>query len=308
MKNILILGGSGYIGSLFNYTFSSTYNITNIDLNWFNGKNSIGRDFNDLTNVEVDEFDTIILLAGHSSVKMCDGDMLSSFNNNVRNFINLISKLNKKQRFIYASSSSVYGNTNNKIVDETYNEFTPNNYYDLSKQIIDMYAVSTNLNFYGLRFGTVNGWSPNMRSDIMINAMVTSALQDGHIKLYVKDILRPILGINDLCRAFCKIIDSPIDKPGIYNLASFNSTSEEIANKVSSVLNKPVKEYNTQDLERITNIKLQTNAYNFAIDSSKFCKEYDFKFDETVETITENIILKFNECSKNLRNNFKKYE
>jgi nucleoside-diphosphate-sugar epimerase len=308
MKSILLIGGSGYIGSLFNYKFSDKYKITNIDLNWFSDNTLPGIDFNNLTDSQINQYDVVILLAGHSSVKMCDGDMISSFNNNVRNFVNLLSKLNKTQRFIYASSSSVYGHTYSKIVDETYNEFIPNNFYDLTKQIIDMYASCTDLNFYGLRFGTVNGWSPNMRSDIMINAMTSSALQDGHIKLYIKNIIRPILGINDLCRAFCNIIDSSEDNPGIYNLASFNSTSEEIAYKVSAVLDKPVKEYNTEELERITNVKLQTTAYNFAINSSKFCKAYGFTFEETIETITKSIITNFETCNKTLRNNFKQYE
>jgi nucleoside-diphosphate-sugar epimerase len=308
MKKILLLGGSGYIGSYFREKYSEIYDITNIDLNWFGESKSHKIDFNNLEKDYIEAFDSIILLAGHSSVKMCDGNIIASFNNNVRNFVNILSKINKQQKFIYASSSSVYGHTNSKIVDENYTEFTPNNPYDLTKQIIDMYALQSGKNFYGLRFGTVNGWSPNLRDDIMINAMTVSGLQLGHIKLYIKDILRPILGISDLCRALQFIIDSSEDKPGIYNLASFNSTSEEIANGVSKILQKPVLEYSVNDIEKITNVKLQTKAYNFAIDSSKFCKSYDFKFNETIETITQSILDNFNNCNKTPRNEYKQYE
>ena len=56
-------------------------------------------------------------------------------------------KINQNQKFIYASSSSVYGHTNNSIVSEDYNTFVPNNYYDLTKQIIDTYAQQSNLKF-----------------------------------------------------------------------------------------------------------------------------------------------------------------
>ena len=46
----------------------------------------------------------------------------------------------------------------------------------------------------------------------MINAMVNSAMNDGHIKLYIKDTMRPILGINDLCGAVKTIVNSDEDK------------------------------------------------------------------------------------------------
>jgi nucleoside-diphosphate-sugar epimerase len=234
--------------------------------------------------------------------------MTSSFNNNVRNFINIVSKLNKSQKFIYASSSSVYGHTGFSIVDESYKIFEPNNFYDLSKQVIDMYITQTDLNFYGLRFGTVNGWSPRIRTDIMINAMVNSAMVDNHIKLYIKDIMRPILGIKDLANCVIKIIESQEDKRGLYNLASFNNTSEEIAIGVSKIMNIPVKEYNVSEIEKVTNVKLQTTSYNFAINSKKFENAFNFKFEETIESITESLVSGFQNCEKNNRNIIKNYE
>jgi len=306
MKKILLIGGNGYIGSYLSLKFNNKYSIEIVDINWFN-ESEYSIDFKNLSNEYINKFDIIILLAGHSSVKMCDTDMLSSFNNNVDNFIKLISKINKNQKFIYASSSSVYGHTGNKIVDETYNFFEPNNFYDLSKQVIDMYVTKNDINYYGLRFGTVNGWSPRLRSDIMINAMVNSAMNDGHIKLYIKDIMRPILGIKDLHRAIEAIIECNIDKRGIYNLASFNDTSEGIAKGVSSIMNVPVIEYNVSDIEKVTNIKLQTNAYNFAIDSNKFEKNFNFKFNENIESITKSLIEGFNNCIKTNRNIIKDY-
>jgi nucleoside-diphosphate-sugar epimerase len=308
MKKILLIGGNGYIGSFLSLNLVDKYTIKIVDINWFNDISDTSLDFKNLGDDYIKDFDAVILLAGHSSVKMCDTDMMSSFNNNVNNFINLVSKIGKNQKFIYASSSSVYGHTGNSIVDETYKVFEPNNYYDLSKQVIDMYVTKNDINYYGLRFGTVNGWSPRLRTDIMINAMVNSAKTDGHIKLYIKDIMRPILGIKDLCRAIEAIINCDIDKRGIYNLASFNNTSEGIAKGVSSIMNMPVIEYNVLDLEKITNVKLQTSAYNFAIDSSKFEREFNFKFNESIESITKSLIDGFDNCDKTNRNIIKKYE
>ena len=100
MKKILLIGGNGYIGSFLSLNLKDKYDIKIVDLNWFNDSDD-EYDFKNLTDSYVKEFDAVLLLAGHSSVKMCDTDMLSSFNNNVDNFIKLISKLNKSQKFIY---------------------------------------------------------------------------------------------------------------------------------------------------------------------------------------------------------------
>lgn len=306
MKNILLIGSEGYIGSQFFNIFKEVYNITKIDLGWFsNNKSTI--DYKYLGEEYLCKFDVVILLAGHSSVKMCDTDMTSSFSNNVSNFVNLLSKIKNNQKFIYASSSSVYGNTNYKTVDESYNFFEPNNYYDLTKHIIDLYATQSGKNFYGLRFGTVNGWSPNLRTDVMINSMVYSAKKNNHIKLYTKEIMRPILGIDDLCSALQRIIDTEDSIPGIYNLASFNSTSEQIANGVSVVLNVPVIQYDAATIESITNVKLQTKAYNFAIDSSKFIKNFNFTFKDSIESITKGLVDGFDNCLKSTRNGVVSY-
>jgi len=138
--------------------------------------------------------------------------------------------------------------------------------------------------YYALRFGTVNGYSPFLRSDVMINAMVNSAINDGHIKHYIKDTMRPILGINDLCGAIESIVESEEDKRGLYNLASFNKTAEQIAYEVANAMGVEVKEFEV-DPTQIKNTKNQTKAYNFSISTLKFRREFKFKFKDTVESL-----------------------
>lgn len=303
MKKILLIGSDGYIGSRLYLEIKSKYDISKVDIGWFADCKSL-----DMKNIgDISMYDCIILLAGHSSVKMCD-DMESSYYNNVDNFVKLLGKINKTQKFIYASSSSVYGNTGDKIVDETHNNFEPNNYYDLTKKIIDMYAQLSEVEYYGLRFGTVNGYSPIFRNDIMINAMMFNALKDGNINLYVKDIKRPILGIKDLVKAICTIIDNgTFDKRGLYNLCSFNSTPEEIAYKISSKFNIKVKELEVKDVNKITNVKLQANSYNFSINCNKFVANFNFEFKETIDSIVQEIVDNFDTMIKNNRINKKIY-
>ena len=301
MSKILLIGGSGYIGS----RLQESLDVDVIDINWFNDSES-GIDYSELTREDYSKYDTIILLAGHSSVKMSEGNLNSCFNNNVRNFIDLIEKLDK-QKLIYASSSSVYGSVGGKTVNEKYYGFEPYNQYDISKHTADLYAQKSNIEYYGLRFGTVNGNSPVLRTDVMINAMVNSALKDGHIKLYIKDTMRPILGITDLCRAIETIVESNEDKRGLYNLASFNKTAEQIAYEVADVMGVEVKEYEV-DPTQIKNTKSQTKAYNFSISTLKFRREYKFKFQDTVESITSGLIENWSSMEKTDRSEAINYE
>ena len=303
MSKILLIGGNGYIGS----RLQEVLNVDVIDTNWFgDGDLHWSGDYKDLTSKYYESYDTIILLAGHSSVKMSEGNLNSCFNNNVRNFIDLIEKLDK-QKLIYASSSSVYGSVGGKTVNEKYYGFEPYNQYDISKHTADLYAQKSDVECYGLRFGTVNGYSPVLRTDVMINAMVNSALQNGEIKLFIKDTMRPILGLNDLCGAVETIIDHDKDERGLYNLASFNKTAEQIAYEVGSVMNVPVIEYET-DPTNITNTKIQTKTYNFSISTLKFRKTFKFKFKETVESITESLINNWDTMKKTDRSEPYYYE
>ena len=309
MKKILIIGGNGYIGSRIYKDHFTQYDITSMDDCWFDGPifPTVKADFNEMSEEFYSQFDVVILLAGHSSVKMCEGPLLSAYDNNIRNFVKLVSKLKPYQKFIYASSSSVYGNAGERVVDETYYGFVPHNHYDITKHVIDLYAPKFDTQYYGLRFGTVNGYSPIVRNDVMINSMTYSALKNGEIKLYIKDILRPILGISDLSRAIKCIIDVDGDHRGIYNLASFNSTAEQIAYGVSKITNIPVTEYET-DPTNIVNSKLQTKSYNFSIDCTKFKNTFNFEFKETVESITKELLDNFNNIIFTSRNLFKDYE
>jgi nucleoside-diphosphate-sugar epimerase len=310
MKKILVIGSNGYVGSALIETLikSGKHSVVGVDDCWFDLPNSythIVSDYKTLSNRFLEIYDIVILLAGHSSVKMCEGDLINSHKNNVDNFIELVNKLNKNTKFIYASSSSVYGRCPD-IADENYMDFVPYNNYDITKHIIDLYAQRFDFEYYGLRFGTVNGRSPIVRNDVMINSMYSSAIKNGEIKLYIKDIMRPILGMQDLILAIEKIIESDKDCRGLYNLASFNKTAEEIAYSVSRELNIPVKEYESNPNDTIINSKLQTVYYDFKIDTTKFEKTYDFEFKETVESIVGS--LKNNSYIETTRNKGFKYE
>ena len=166
--------------------------------------------------------------------------------------------------------------------------------YDVTKYALDQQATIANLKgqrVIGLRFGTVNGWAPNLRVDVMINSMYHSVQNGTGIQVMNPHISRAMLGIEDLCRAIEHCIDAPV--PGIYNLASFNGTVGEIAQAVSDKLGVDIIDKGTT-----------ANAYDFALDTTLFEQTYDFTFRETPATIVDSLIQNYTQATPQWRDKY----
>jgi nucleoside-diphosphate-sugar epimerase len=295
MKKILILGGAGYIGTRLREVLRERHFVKTNDICWFNhDETSDRRDYHKLTRKELAEVEAVIVLAGHSSVPSCNGALPGPWLNNVTNFTDLLDKLDD-QLVIYASSASVYGNSApGERHKETNTHFTPVNNYDVTKYALDQQATIANLTgkrVIGLRFGTVNGYSANLRVDVMINSMYHSVQNDRGIQVSNSHISRAMLGIEDLCRAVERCIEQPV--PGIYNLSSFNATVGEIAEAVSRKLGAEIVDNGNT-----------ANAYDFALDTGLFEQTYDFKFVETPDTILNGLIEHYGESLPQWRDKY----
>ena len=295
MKKVLILGGNGYIGSRLRQVLREHHFVKSNDICWFaHDETSDRRDYHKLTKQELSEFEVIVVLAGHSSVPSCVGDLPGPWLNNVTNFTDLLDKTDD-QLIIYASSASVYGNSApGERHKETNTHFTPVNNYDVTKYALDQQATIANLRgkqVIGLRFGTVNGWAPNLRVDVMINSMYHSVQQGPGIQVMNKHISRAMLGIEDLCHAMLRCIEQPV--PGIYNLASFNATVGEIAEAVSRKLGA-----------NIIDKGATKNAQDFAVDTSLFEQTFDFTFKETPATIVDSLLESYEQSTPQWRDKY----
>jgi UDP-glucose 4-epimerase len=295
MKKILILGGNGYIGSRLRQVLCEHHFVKSNDCCWFaHDDTSDRRDYHKLTKEELAEFEVVIVLAGHSSVPSCKGDLPGPWLNNVTNFTDLLEKLDD-QLVIYASSASVYGNSApGERHKETNTHFTPVNNYDVTKYALDQQAVIANLKgrrVIGLRFGTVNGWAPNLRVDVMINSMYHSIQNGTGIQVMNKQISRAMLGIEDLCCAVLRCIERPVS--GIYNLSSFNATVGEIADAVSKKLGADIIDRGATN-----------NAYDFALDTSLFQQTFEFTFKETPATILDSLIQNYEQSTPQWRDKY----
>lgn len=271
---ILVIGGEGYIG-----TYLSGH-LKSLGMNAvaYGNRNN---DYNLLTSNYLSSYDVIILVAGHSSVPSCRGELKGPWNNNVRNFYNLVEKLSPSQKLIYISSSSIYGNENQKIFVEHDGSMDFINNYDLTKLALDNVAknyIHEGRNIIGLRLGTVNGGSMVLRRDIMLNSMVYSALTEGKIFVSNTHISRPILFIGDLGRAFEAMLTKEWVS-GIFNLASLNATVNEMSRTTQEQVGGEIVDGGTT-----------SGAYDFRIDTSRFEEVYDFQFKATAPDIVSNLV------------------
>lgn len=300
MTKILLLGGSGYIGSKFYSVFNQNYDITSLDLHLFeNDIYSIKINYNNF--LTINDYDIIVCFAGHSSVQMCEYSPERSWINNVEYFKNLCSKIHKSQKLIYMSSASIYGNSENIATENLNANLYPIKDYDLQKIIIDIIAnkyILQDKNIIGLRLGTVNGASPHTRKELMLNSMVTNAIDHGYINIKNLTMKRSILGINDLMRALEVLINREA-KSGQYNLCSFTMNVEQLGRTVSDLCHAKI---DIQDPDKI--------FYSFEMSTKKFCNDYDFVFQDTADSIVKDLIDNHKNTKYSTRNNdanFKDY-
>jgi len=291
MKNVLIIGGNGYIGSrLYDFLIDLNYNVTNLDLCWF-GKTHSETIVNDYRNIGEDflsKFSHIVLLAGHSGQSMCVDNFKSSFDNNVNNFISLIDNLNSDQILIYASTCAVYGN-NSFPVTEDFKINDVLNVYDYTKISRERIAkLYPNKKLIGLRFGSVGGFSKNFRYENLMNSITLSSIKNKNITISNGECVRSILGIIDACKSIETIIKNDFKENKIYNITSFNDKIINIGLKITEITNSDI----------ILNDEYKTE-YSWDCLNSLFEKDYNFKFEDSIESIYNDIITNYNEIMFN---------
>lgn len=295
VMKILLLGGNGYAGSAL-WTGLKDHHLNSIDLCMF-GKDlgySDKIDIADLTQEQIADFDVVILLAAHSSVGLCITAPLGAVKNNIENFVHITNIMKPDQKLIYASSTSVYGQSGTNCT-ESQTSWAHYNWYDITKKSLDVLAqslIQKGRPIVGLRFGTICGPSPNTRQDLFLNSMTSSALSNGSLWVNNLSSWRSVLAISDLVSAFDKLINHKF-VPGIYNLKSFDTNmgtaSQLIANRTGVSI-----EYREDD----------ASSYNFTVDHQKFCQTFDWEPQMSIESVVAQLIEQLPTVSLSLRTNW----
>src|SRR5215510_4392496 len=291
---ILIAGGAGYIGSaLIPKLQERGYTIDVIDLLWFGNHLPadvyvMQKDIFDLTEEDLKQYEQVIFLAGLSNDPMAEFSPSKNFiyNASSPSYLAYIAKRAGVRKFIYASSCSVYGYTVNELYDETAPAVS--NYpYGISKLqgeegVLKM--ADKNFSVICFRKGTVSGYSPRMRLDLIVNTMFKTAVKDGIITVNNPSIWRPILSIEDAISAYIRGIESADGISGVFNLSSGNYTVGEVADLVKEAVETKLRERVKLNIKHITDFR------NYKVTNDKAVTTLSFKPKHDVTAILRDLI------------------
>lgn len=245
---ILVAGGAGYIGSaLVPKLLERGYQVDVVDLLWFGnhlprGVRVIDRDVMSLTEAELADYQQVIYLAGLSNDPMAEYSPARNFveNGAAASYLAYLARRAGVTRYIYGGSCSVYGYTVNELYDET-SPAVSHYPYGISKLQGEFGALQLQGDGFSVicfRQGTVSGYSPRMRLDLIVNTMFKCAVEEQTITVNNPSIWRPLLAMQDAVSAYVLAVEAPLEISGIFNVASGNYTVGEVADSVRDGVKK----------------------------------------------------------------------
>ena len=294
--NILIAGGAGYIGTrLSNKLLSEGHLVTVVDYFWFGdhldqGITKINKNLSDLQVEDLKQYDAIVFLAGMSNDPMANFSPKKNFIENAAGptYLAFTAKKAGVKRFVYASSCSVYGFTDNKEKNEE-SPVSPQFPYGISKLQAEysiMNMADSNFRPISMRKGTVGGWSPRMRFDLVVNTMTKFALTESKIIVHNPSLWRPLIDVRDVVDAYTKAIQAPLNISEVFNVSSGNYTIGALADDIK-------KELDAHNISINIETQNRQDARNYLASNDKikkllnFCPKYTPK--ESVREILFNI-------------------
>ena len=283
MKNILVIGGGGYVGTyLVDQLIKNNYIVTVFDLFIYgnfleNNPNLIIikgdiRDLQLLGRV-IKNFDCVIHLACISNDPSFDLNPQLGKSINFDPFEDLV-KICKNEgvkRFIYASSSSVYGVKLEKDVNED-SSLEPLTDYSKYKALCEDILLKYNDNDFTcciVRPATVCGYSKRQRLDLVVNILTNLAYNKGEISVYGGQQLRPNINIKDMSNAYLFLINQPkqLISGEVFNIGFENYSVNTLCDLVTRNIKKRVL---------VKRLKSEDNR-SYHISSKKIQKKLGFK-------------------------------
>jgi nucleoside-diphosphate-sugar epimerase len=264
-----------------------------MDLLWFGNHlpasvKVIQKDILEATEAELRGYDQVVFLGGLSNDPMADYSPSRNFVSNAAcpAYLAYLSKRAGVKRFVYSSSCSVYGYT----VNELYNESSPaipSYPYGISKlqgEAGVLQMQDKEFSVIVLRKGTVCGYSPRMRFDLVVNTMFKTAVCDRVITVNNPAIWRPILAAQDAANGYVRAVECSESISGIFNIASGNYTLGEIADYV----HEGIQDYLKIDVKLV--IKHVHDLRNYKVSSEKAEKTLGFKPRFDVKGIVKELV------------------
>jgi nucleoside-diphosphate-sugar epimerase len=299
VKNILVIGGGGYVGThLTTQLIQKNYAVTVFDLFIYGNflvkhknLNVIKGDIRDLSLLKkiISNFDCIIHLACISNDPSFDlnPELGKSINFDPFEDLVKISKENGIERFIYASSSSVYGVKAENDVDEKFSLEPLTDYSKYKALCEDILLRYNDKNFTCciVRPATVCGYSKRQRLDLVVNILTNLAYNSGEVSIYGGSQLRPNININDMSNAYIFLLNQSkqLISGEIFNIGFENYSVNTICALVTKNIKKKVN---------IKYLKSEDNR-SYHISSKKIQNKLGFKNFYSIEDAIVELINAF---------------
>lgn len=306
-KSIFITGGAGYCGSrLVPQLLEKNYKVTVYDILYF------GDDFlpksnsnlkiikGDIRNSEFlqkscydhDVFVNLACISNDSSFEL-DKNLSTSINFDAFEPMVIAAKKSGVKRFIYASTSSVYGVSDRTDVKEDH-PLVPLTLYNKYKGLCEpLLFKHTDSNFEGVIFrpATVCGYAPRQRFDLSVNILTNHAINNKKIRVFGGQQLRPNLHIQDYCDVIEKFIEASSNKirNQIFNVGYQNMSISDISKVVKKVVQNEFKELG--EIEIVTEKSDDIRSYH--INSDKIKKILGFQPQRSVEDAVKDLCFSF---------------
>lgn len=299
---VLVTGDRGYIGSvLVPMLIEDGYEVVGLDTDFFkikkqseeNSYKKITKDIRDVAEKDLEGVDVVIHLSALSNDPMGEVDPSLTEEINFTSSVKLaqIAKKVGVSRFLFSSSCSIYGIAKKDFVDEE-SEVNPLTAYAKSKIETEkglLKLSSPNFCVGILRNSTVYGYSPNFRSDLVVNNFVCSALAYGQIRIMSDGTpWRPLIDIRDLAKIFIEFVKTP---QALINGKTINIGFSENNFQVKDIISV-VQKY-VPDCEVVyTGEHKDARSYrvNFAKFNSLFPKiTQKWSIDKSVKDMVENL-------------------
>lgn len=240
--HILVTGGCGYKGTVLIPKLLARGNkVRVIDTMWFGNflpthanLSVVQGDVRDIDRISLDDIDSIIHLSSVANDPCGDLDPKLTWEISALATMQLADKAVRAgvERFIYASSGSVYGIKDELQVTEDL-ELKPISEYNKTKMVAErvMLSYADKMAVQIVRPATVCGYSPRMRLDVSVNMLTMQALRNQKITVFGGGQVRPNIHIDDITDLYVFMLDHP-EHQGIYNAGFENLSIMEIAQRV----------------------------------------------------------------------------
>lgn len=257
--HVLVTGGAGYVGSaLVPALLARGYRVTVLDLYLYGTEvfaehrsPALREIVGDIRDPEVvgwalEGVDAVIHLACISNDPSYDLDPALGRSINYDAFRPLVraAKAAGVQRFVYASSSSVYGVKAERDVHEDL-PLEPLTDYSKYKALCEEILAEERVPGFTtvtVRPSTVCGWSPRLRLDLVVNILAAHAWHNRKIRVFGGDQMRPNLHIADMVGVYLDLLDQPSEAidGDVFNAGYENRTVNELATLVRDTVGGPI--------------------------------------------------------------------